>query len=274
VRSERNTGLKGSVNALASSIVLVCRRRDPFASTITRADFLRALRREMPAALADIRHAGVGPTDIQQAAIGPGIGIFTRYAQVLDTDGTPMLVRDALKLINQVREEVASHSDADYDSETRFALDWFAAKGFGVGQAGEAINMTNAVNLSLDAMNAAGFFEAKSGAARLLKRAEMPELRDPKTAKRATVWEACQHLIKRLNAEDGGVDAAAALYNRLGVLAEPARALAHRLYDICEQKRWAAEGRAYNQLDQEWDAIERRAATLAEVGQERDLLSS
>src|SRR5581483_5857682 len=101
----------------------------------------------------------VGPTDIQQSAIGPGIGIFTRYAQVLNTDGTPMLVADALKLINQVREEITSSSDADYDSETRFALDWFAAKGFDKGHSGEAINMTNAVNISLDGIRRLGFFD-------------------------------------------------------------------------------------------------------------------
>jgi len=275
LRSELSTRMNArNANALGSSIVHVCRRPGTSGQNGTRADFLRALRRDMPAALAEIRHAGVEPTDIQQAAIGPGIGIFTRHAQVLNTDGTPMLVKDALKLINQVREEIASHGDADYDSETRFALDWFAAKGFGVGSSGEAINMTNAVNLSLDAMNAAGFFEAKGGSARLKKRGELNEDWDPKTAKGATVWEACQHLIKRLNAEDGGVDAAAALYNRLGALAEPAHALDRRLYDLCEQKQWAAEGRAYNQLDQEWEAIERRAAALAETGQDRDLFTS
>jgi putative DNA methylase len=274
MRTELAGNLKKTVNALASSIVLVCRRRGPSAMTVTRADFLRALRRELPAALAEIRHAGVGPTDIQQAAIGPGIGIFTRHAQVLNTDGTSMLVRDALKLINQVREEITSHGDTDYDSETRFALDWFAAKGFNVGSSGEAINMANAFNLSLEAMNAAGFFEAAGGKARIKKRNELPNSWDPRTAKRATVWEACQHLIKRLNAEDGGIDTGAALYNRLGALAEPAHALARRLYDICEQKQWAAEGRFYNQLDQEWEAIERRAAALVETRQERDLLSS
>src|SRR6266478_8603690 len=161
VRSELSNRMVASgTNALASSIVLVCRRRDVLASTVTRADFLRALRREMPAALAEIRRAGVGPTDIQQAAIGPGIGIFTRYSQVLNTDGTPMLVKDALKLINQVREEITSTGDAAYDSETRFALDWFAAKGFNKGKSGDAILMTNAVDVSLDGMNAAGVFEA------------------------------------------------------------------------------------------------------------------
>jgi putative DNA methylase len=270
--SEGRTVASGT-NALASSIVLVCRCRDANALTITRSDFLRALRREMPSALAEIRRAGVGPTDIQQAAIGPGIGIFTRHAQVLNTDGTPMLVRDALQLINQVREEVTSSGDADYDSETRFALDWFAAKGFEKGRSGDAIVMTNAVNVSLDGMNAAGFFLADGGVARLLKRDELTDDWDPAKDNGATVWEACQHLIKRLRAEDGGIDAAAALYNRLGSRAEPAHALARRLYDICEQNQWPAEGYVYNQLHQEWDTIEKRAAALAEAGHARDLFS-
>lgn len=274
MRSEHSSRSRSqNSNALASAVVLVCRRRHATASTITRADFLRALRREMPAALAEIRRAGVGPTDIQQAAIGPGIGVFTRYLQVLNTDGTPIPVKDALKLINQVREEITSTSDADYDSETRFALDWFAAKGFDKGKSGDAIVMTNAVNVSLDGMNAVGFFEARGGDARLLKRNELPDDWDPAADTRGTVWEACQHLVKRLTAEDGGIDAAAALYNRLGALAEPAHALARRLYDICEQKQWASEGRVYNQLHQEWAVIEKRAAELAEVSGARDLFS-
>jgi putative DNA methylase len=273
MRTENTAALKNDVNALASSIVLVCRRRDTSAPTITRADFVRALRREMPSALAEIRHAGVGPTDIQQAVIGPGFGIFTRHASVLNTDGTPMLVKEALKLINQVREEITSHGDADYDSETRFALDWFAAKGFDKGRSGEAINMTNAVNISLDGMVASGFFEASGGSARLLKRDELPDGWDPFADTSATVWEACQHLVKRLSAEDGGIEAAAALYNRLGALADPAHALARRLYDICEQKQWASEGRVYNQLHQEWAVIEKRAAEIAEAGNRRDLFS-
>jgi putative DNA methylase len=273
VRTEQSGALKTNVNALASSIVLVCRRRDTTASTITRADFLRALRREMPGALTEIRRASVGPTDIQQAAIGPGIGIFTRYVQVFNTDGRPMLVKEALKLINQVREEITSHGDAEYDSETRFALDWFAAKGFEKGRSGEAINMTNAVDVSLDGMNAAGFFDASGGSARLLMRDELPDKWEPSAEGSATVWEACQHLIKRLTAEDGGIEAAAALYNRLGALAGPAHALARRLYDICEQKQWATEGYVYNQLHQEWETIEKRATALAEAGSARDLFS-
>jgi putative DNA methylase len=121
-------------------------------------------------------------------------------------------------------------------------------------------------------MNAAGFFLADAGVARLLKREELPDDWDPKN-RPPTVWEACQHLIKRLRAENGGVDAAAALYNRLGSRAEPAHALARRLYDICEQNQWAAEGYVYNQLHQEWNTIEKRAAALTESGKARDLFS-
>ena len=216
MRSELANRTRGQdSNALASSIVLVCRRREVIGSSMTRADFMRALRREMPVALAYIMSAGVGPTDIQQAAIGPGIGIFTRHAQVLNTDGTPMLVKDALKLINQVREEITSSGDADYDSETRFALDWFAAKGFTNASAGDAISMCNAQNLALDDVTGAGFFEAKAGKARLIERKELPTGYDPAKDKTPTIWEACQYMIKRLTAEDGGVDAAARLYNAL-----------------------------------------------------------
>jgi putative DNA methylase len=274
MRSELANRMRGqNSNAPASSIILICRHREGQAPTITRADFLRVLRREMPAALAEIRRAGVGPTDIQQAAIGPGMGIFTRHAEVLNTDGTPMLVKDALKLINQVREEITTPATGEYDAETLFALDWFAAKGFEKGQSGDAIVMTNAVDISLDGMNEAGFFLADGGVARLLKREELPDDWDPTKDGAPTVWEACQHLIKRLRAENGGIDAAAALYNRLGGRAEPARTLARRLYDICEQNQWAAEGYVYNQLHQEWDAIEKRAAVLVEGGQARDLFT-
>lgn len=267
MRSElSNRMIAKDTNALASSIVLVCRRRHVEAGATIRADFLRALRREMPSALSEIRAAGVGPTDIQQAAIGPGIGIFTRYSQVLNTDGSPMSVRDALKLINQVREEIASDLDADYDAETRFAIDWFGAHGFLKGKSSDAITMTQAVNISLDGVRRAGFFFADGGVARLLKRDELPRAWDPAKDARATVWEACQHLIKQLDAEDGGLEAAAALYAKLGLLAEPAQALARRLYDICEQKGWAAEGYVYNKLFQEWPAIQARAEAF---GRER-----
>ena len=265
IRSELSGNLKKSVNALASSIVLVCRRRDAEAETIARPEFIRRLRAEMPSALATIRAAGVGPTDIQQAAIGPGIGIFTRYAAVLNTDGEPMNVRDALKLVNQVREEIASEGEGDYDPDTRFAIDWFVTHGVGIGKAGDAISMANAANLGLNDLVAAGILEAKGGTARLLRRAEMPADWDPRKDKRPTAWEACQHMIRRLEADDGGIDAAARLFAVLGDLTEPAHQLAFRLYDICENKGWHAEGRPYNLLIQEWAEIEKRAFALRDA---------
>jgi putative DNA methylase len=217
------------------------------------------LRAELPAALATIRSAGVGPTDIQQAAIGPGIGVFTHYAAVLNTDGEAMSVRDALKLVNQVREEIASEGEGDYDADTRFAIDWFVAHAHNIGKAGDAISMANASNLGLADLVAAGILEAKSGDVRLLRRAEMPAEWDPRKDKRVTAWEACQHLIRRLDAEDGGIDSAAQLFAILGNLTDPAHQLAFRLYDICETKGWHAEGRPYNLLIQEWAEIENRA---------------
>lgn len=265
IRTEATNALKASISALAASIVLVCRRRDPAAETITRPDFMRRLRAEMPTALATIRAAGVGPTDIQQAAIGPGIGIFTRYSAVLNTDGDPMTVRDALKLVNQVREEIASEGEGDYDLDTRFAIDWFAVHGFAIGKAGDAISMANAANLSERDLVAAGVLEAKAGNARLLRRVEMPADWDPRKDKRPTAWEACQHLIRRLEADDGGIDAAARLFAILGDLTEPAHQLAFRLYDICEKKGWHAEGRPYNLLIQEWAEIEKRAFALRDA---------
>jgi putative DNA methylase len=172
-----------------------------------------------------------------------------------------------------VREEITAPATGEYDAETLFALDWFTAKGFEKGRSSDAIVMTNAVDVSLEGMNAAGFFLAGGGVARLLKREELPDDWDPTKDNRATVWEACQYLIKRLRAEDGGIDAAAALYNQLGSRAEPAHALARRLYDICDQNQWAAEGYVYNQLHQEWDTIEKRAAALTDTGKARDLFS-
>lgn len=246
-------------NALASSIVLVCRRRDAGAEAINKTDFLRRLRTEMPTALATIRAAGVGPTDIQQAAIGPGIGIFTRHSAVLNPDGSEMSVREALKLINQVREELASEAQGDYDPPTRFAIDWFFVHGHRSSRSGEAITMANAIGLGLADLERAGIFKTGEGRAELMERGNLRADWSPRTDRFPTAWEACQHLIRRLEAADGGIDAAAALFAELGDLAEPAHQLAFRLYDICNNKGWAAEAQPYNNLIQEWPVIEERS---------------
>lgn len=264
IRTENATRLIGmDTNALASSIVLACRIRDNRAEQTTRADFLRRLRSEMPDSLAVIRAAGVGPTDIQQAAIGPGIGIFTRHAAVLNPDGSAMSVRDALKLINQVREELASAAQGDYDAPTRFAIDWFFVHGHRPSRSGEAITMANALGLGLADLERAGIFRTGEGRAQLMPRDALKTDWSPRTDRFPTAWEACQHLIRRLEAADGGIDAAAALFAELGDLAEPAHQLAFRLYDICNNKGWAAEAQPYNNLIQEWPVIEERSRAFA-----------
>jgi putative DNA methylase len=257
----RSTAIEAS--SLDSSIVHVCRRRSNDAESITRADFLRHLRTEMPDALAKIKAAGVGPTDVQQAAIGPGIGVFTRYAAVLNPDGSTMSVRDAVKLINQVREELASESQGDYDPATRFAIDWFMTHGNRPGRAGDAILMANALGLGLMDLERAGIFKAGEGSASLLTRDQLSNEWSPTTDRYPTGWEACQHLIKRLEAADGGINSAAALFAQLQDLAEPAHQLAFRLYDICNNKGWHSEAQPYNNLIQEWDVIEERSREFA-----------
>ncbi len=274
VRSElSNRMIASGTNALASSIVLVCRCRPADAPSTTRPEFLRVLRRELPAAIATIRAGGVGPTDIQQAAIGPGIGIFTRHAAVLNPDGSALSVKDALKLINQVREEIASGDDADYDAATRFALDWFAGHGWGEGASGTAITMANALGLALEDLQAAGVAVARGGRTRVLGLADMAPDWDPVRDRTPTAWEACHHLVRRLTAEDGGIDTAARLMARLGALAEPARSLAMRLYDLAEARSLAGDAHGYKTLYDDWPEIEARATELATGPMAGDLIN-
>ncbi|MCV0386469.1 MAG: DUF1156 domain-containing protein [Nitrobacter sp.] len=258
VRTEKPGRTVGiGANALASSIVLVCRRRPALASVTTRREFVARLKREMPDALEMIKEAGVGPVDMAQSALGPGMGIFTSYAKVLEPDDSEMTVRTAIALINEVREEILGEEDAHYDPETRFCIDWFQAFGTGDGKSGDAIGMANAYNLGLADLEAAGVFYAKGGVARIVKRSDMPDDWHPSTDKRLTHWECAQHLIRVLDSEDGGGVAAAKLVAAMNPEdAEAARSLAYRLYDICEKKGWAQEAQAYNLLAEEFPHLE------------------
>jgi len=247
-------------NALASSIVLVCTKRPADAPVATRREFIARLKREMPDALQKIKEAGVGPVDMAQSALGPGMGIFTGYAKVLEPDDSEMTVRTAIALINEVREEILSEEDAGYDPVTRFCIDWFQAFGMEAGKSGDAIGMANAYNLGLGDLEQAGVFYAKGGVARLLKRAEMRAGWRPSNDRRITHWECAQHLIRVLEGEDGSTAVAAGLVAEMSPEdAEAARALAYRLYDICEKKGWAQEAQAYNLLAEEFPHLEQAA---------------
>jgi putative DNA methylase len=245
-----------NANALASSIVLVCRKRDPNAPVITRADFIRALKRELPEAIDDIRKAGVGPVDMQQSVIGPGMGVFSRYAKVLEDDDSAMPVKTALSLINRVWEEIESELETNFDAETQVALAWFASYGFDARASGELIMLTTAKDTSDRALFSSGVFKDMKGKAALTPREELPKNWTPASDNALTVWECVQHTARVLNAEEGGGQAAASLIAEMGAKAADARALAYRLYEIASQKGWAAEALIYNELAQEWPKLE------------------
>jgi len=247
-------------NALASSIVLVCRKRPEDAPIATRRDFLRDLRSALPAALANLQRSNLAPVDLAQSAIGPGMAVFSKYRKVIEADGSAMTVRSALQLINQVLDESLGAEEGQLDGYTRFAVTWFETYQYKQGPFGEADNLARARAVSVAGVAEAGVLQSAAGQVQLLTRPELPADWDPAKDKRLTVWEATQHLIKRL--EEEGEQAAAALFKDLGArVAEQARNLAYRLYTICERKKWAEEARAYNGLVLAWPELEKLAAS-------------
>jgi putative DNA methylase len=257
MRTEYTGNLKKNVSALASSIVLVCRKRAGNAPTATRREFVATLKAELPIALRHLQKGNIAPVDLAQAAIGPGMAVFTRYSQVLDAEGNPVPVRDALALINQVLDETLAEQEGDFDADTRFALAWFEQHGFDEGPYGVAETLSKAKNTAVAGLEQAGILESKRGRVRLYRPDELPEEWDPATDPRLTHWEGVHHLIRRL--ESGGEAAAAELVTKLGARAETARELAYRLYTVCERKRRAAEALSYNALVQSWPEIVRLA---------------
>lgn len=257
MRTELSNRMIGKgTNALASSIVLVCRKRSGTAGITTRGDFIRALRRELPDAIAAIRKAGVGPVDMQQSVIGPGMGVFSRYARVLEDDDSAMSVKTALALINRVWEEIDQELDAAFDAETQVALAWFATYGFDAKPSGELITLANAKNIPSNALFDSGVFRDLKGKTALTPRGELPTDWTPAGDRSLTIWECVQHTARVLNAADGGGTAAARLVAQMGGKAADARTLAYRLFEIATQKGWAQEALVYNELAQEWPKLE------------------
>ena len=258
MRTELSNRMIGSgTNALASSIVLVCRQRSATAPTATRRDFLNALKAELPPALAHLQAGNIAPVDLAQAAIGPGMAIYTRYARVLDAEGKALSVRVALALINQTLDEALAEQEGDFDADTRWALTWFDQTGFAEGDFGVAEQLSKSKNTAVNGLVEAGIILSKSGKVRLLKPDELPADWDPTIDKRLTVWEMVHQLVRVLEA--GGEGAAAALVAKLGGQAEIARELCYRLYTLCERKKRATEAMAYNGLVQSWPEITRLA---------------
>jgi putative DNA methylase len=259
IRTENQTRLVGMVtNALASSIVLVCRPRPLDAPTATRRDFVTALKAELPVALAHLQRGNIAPVDLAQAAIGPGMAVYTRYARVLDAAGKPLPVREALALINQTLDEGLAEQEGDFDADSRWALAWFEHAGFADGDYGVAETLSKAKNTSVAGMVQAGILTSSRGNVRLLPPEELPVGWDPSKDPRLTAWEMVHQLIRTLEGPGaGGEKAAAELVAKVGSKAEIARELAYRLYTLCERKKRAAEALSYNGLVQSWPEITR-----------------
>ena len=237
MRTELGNRMIGSgTNALGSSIVLVCRQRPATAPTATRRDFVTALKAELPSALAHLQAGNIAPVDLAQAAIGPGMAVYTRYAKVLDAEGKPLPVRAALALINQTLDEALAEQEGDFDADSRWALTWFDQTGFAEGDYGVAEQLSKSKNTSVGGLDEAGI---------------------PLTDKRLSHWEIVHQLIRAL--ESGGESAAARLVAKLGSKAETARELCYRLYTLCERRKRATEAMAYNGLVQSWPEITRLA---------------
>ncbi|MDE0431794.1 MAG: DUF1156 domain-containing protein [Caldilineaceae bacterium] len=271
MRTERGArALAIGTNALASSIVLSCRPRPAHAPMATRREFVDALRSELPAALHTMQAGYVAPVDLAQAAIGPGMAVFSRYARVLDVSGRPLSVRDALTLINQTLEETLAEQEGDFDADTRWAVAWFEQAGFLEGEFGVAETLSKAKNTSVDGMIEAGILKAGRGKVRLLRPEELPADWDPQTDRRRTVWEVVHHLV-RVHAHEGETGAAQ-LLAKMPADAERARDLAYRLYRICEQKNRSQAALGYNALVQSWPEIARLARESADAAVQATLL--
>lgn len=258
IRTEMGNRMRSiGSNALASSIVLVCRKRLATSTKITRREFINMLKDELPTALAHLQRGNIAPVDLAQAAIGPGMAVYTRYAQVLNAEGEPLSVRAALALINETLDEALAEQEGDFDSDTRWALAWFEQSGFTNGEYGVAETLSKAKNTSVSGMVNAGILASSRGKVRLLKPDELSTDWDPTTDPRITAWEVVHQLIRSL--ETTGEGAAADLVAKLGSKAEIARELAYRLYALCERKKRASEALSYNGLVQSWPEILRLA---------------
>ena len=263
VRTERAARtIATGTNALANSVVLVCRKKEATAEVITRAEFIRALKRELPPAIAELQAANIAPADMPQSAIGPGMGVFSRYRAVLESDDSPMSVKAALQLINKELDEYLGGIQGEFDADTRFAITWFEQNGMGKGEYGVADNLARARGIAVESVKHAGIVESEAGKVRILKREELDPDWDPATDSHLTVWECCQHLIHKL--EEDGEFAAAALLKRIGpAKADAVKDLAYCLYDISASKRKdAKEATAYNALIAVWTELTRQAATM------------
>jgi putative DNA methylase len=275
MRTEMAARMIGSgTNALASSVVLVCKKREIEAKSISRRDLQRELREQMPDALeamigGETGTTPIAPVDLAQAAIGPGMAIFSKYEAVLNQDGSRMGVHDALVLINRAITEYLSPDSGSFDADTQFCSGWFDQYGWSTGPFGEANVLAQAKGTTVDGVKTAGVVESGGSKVRLLKWAEYEIDWDPITDNRTPVWEACHQMIRSLNNQ--GESAAGELLAKMPEKGEPIRQLAYHLYTLCERKKWAEDARAYNELIGSWHAIVTASHEVGHSGSQAEL---
>ena len=261
VRTEMTTGLKTFENTLASSIVLVCRKRDKNAQTITRRSFINELKRSLKPSLQKLQISNIAPVDLAQSAIGPGMGVYSKYVQVLEADGSPMSVRSALQIINQELDLFFNEQDGDLDTESRFCVDLYSQNAFNDIPFGDANTLATAKNTSIASLTSHGTLFAQRGTVHLVERHELPkkinELQN-------SIWLLCQQLTYLMEKE-GIEGCSSVIANMYGTNAERAKDLAYRLFTIADKKNWAQEAFAYNALVVAWPEIQSRAAELKAV---------
>lgn len=271
VRTERGVRNRAiGSNALASSIVLVCRKRDSKAESISRRDFQRELKDHLKEALDEMIGGAEGvspvaPVDLAQAVIGPGMAVFSKYSAVLEADGSPMSVHTALTLINKMLTEGAD----DFDADTQFCLAWFDEQGWVEGDFGQADVLARAKGTSVQAVAAAGVVKSGGGEVRLFKPNEYPADWSPENDNNTPVWEALHQMIRSL--QSSGESAAGELLAGMPARADQIRNLAYRLYTLCERNGWADDARAYNELITSWQSIEVASNEAGHFGSQKDL---
>ncbi len=262
VRTEKSGRLRANgANALASSIVLVCRKRSKDALVCTRRNFINELKRELRPALKNLQSSNIAPVDLAQSAIGPGIGVFSKYARVLEADGSPMTVRSALQIINQELDLYFNDQDGDLDAESRFCVDLYSQNAFNEIPFGDANTLATAKNTSVATMASHGTLYAQKGKVHLIERHDLSTKIDEHEG---NIWLLCQQLTYKMEKE-GIEGCATAIANMYGSNAERAKDLAYRLYTIAERKKWAQEAYAYNALVVAWPEIQSRAAELKAI---------
>jgi putative DNA methylase len=274
MRSERGSRMRAiDSNALASSIVLACRPRPADAGMTDRRGLIATLREEMPGALRMLEQGSIAPVDLRQAAIGPGMAVFSRYARVNEPDGQRMRVRTALSLINQVLDEKLSQLEGDVSADTRWCVEWFKGHGFDAGPFGEAETLSKGTDTGIAALDRAGVLEARAGKVALLAVQDISANYDPAHDDRVSEWKICLHLAKRL--KDQGVDAAARLMAdvRDVVDLDDVKELAYLLYSIAEKKGWAETALVFNGLGTSWSDLEDATRKLSGPTQVQGQLS-